>query len=242
MNISYKTTSDYFEVTVPFAVKSTFKNIFKTAKWNSDKKVWLVNNTTASQTKLDKIINGVDVVKCKELKDKEVTVATIAQLNKDIENNINVISREIKLLIQEQNHETYIKEAQELLLQQADKLKTVKAEVEELKKQNLQKEQDLINSVNAVMDLSELREVAYKMKKEGYEIRSYNKDKFYEYKEEIRVMRESLRKTGLDCTVLSEIIGANWNRAKKGGRDDIGNVDLSDTNIIKHLVKYVPEE
>lgn len=58
--ISKITTADQILVSLPFALKDSFRSTFKTAKWDGVRKTWNIKNSVVSANKLDAWIAEVD--------------------------------------------------------------------------------------------------------------------------------------------------------------------------------------
>src|SRR5690606_3859766 len=77
-------------ISFPYDLKDAFKTIFKTAKWDSGKKRWVVSNSTVNHNKLKLFIDKSQaaLAALKEIEEQEATdieLATLEYQLKEIE-------------------------------------------------------------------------------------------------------------------------------------------------------------
>ncbi|WP_235199957.1 hypothetical protein [Pseudomonas monteilii] len=69
-------------VSFPFELKDAFKEMFKTAKWNADRRKWVIGNTKANLNKIDLFKQKTEqaIAALQSLEDQEATDEELAKL------------------------------------------------------------------------------------------------------------------------------------------------------------------
>lgn len=98
MSINVNIEVDRIEVSFPYALNLIFKDFFKTAKWSSSARAWVLKNTTLNKNKIEKFkeaANGTARV-IKEVEEAELKVKDIERMNAVVEQLRREADRSLK--------------------------------------------------------------------------------------------------------------------------------------------------
>ncbi|AXH78211.1 MAG: hypothetical protein [Caudoviricetes sp.] len=218
LHIKYE-NEKIISVFVPYHFSSDFRNVFKTAKWNAEEKVYEIKNNTKNKNALDKLIQALKNI---DLTEYEMDEENLEKLLKRLKNDEIIYTQKLNKLKQSiEKNEKKIKEQQEVL----NNLHSQKNNIEELEKINNELEQktnqqysDMKNFVDKIINIekyNELMNIVDKFRFKKSFILASDKKIFYEAQNEIEEMQKELGKFGIYSKKLQEIIDVNLNRTDK---------------------------
>lgn len=229
--ISYIKVEDGFEVRVPFSLKDAFRLIFKTAKWDSEKKCWQIG--IRAESKLIRFIEDTKSI-AQEIDESE-------KLTKDIDDteyDAEVLNKSLKQI--QSQLEDITSQKQKLVKVQQDiesirgELNQTKSRLEEEKK-SLQFEKEKINellsgivNINRVLDLRQIMLANHNPSSRT------QKEKFLNAQQEIKSYRDKLKEVGLKSNGIDLLYYANINRPD---RDSVLDITLEMIYDIKNITE-----
>ena len=215
--ISYEKKEGEIRVTVPYVLKDDFKSKFRTAKWESVNKVWIISSK--SEKRLISYIAAVAVNEqaIEDLEQAELTLAeieeTVAEL-KRIQSEAAAIQKEIIRLKEKHGELSELRNEFQKEFSNAEELKKER----EVAKVSVATERAFIDEqLNKFFDLNEVKAAAEKVRRLHNQVG--NREGFIAAKQPIRKAMEALEAEGLRLLALNYIDEARYNRPDKDGID-----------------------
>lgn len=215
MNISYERNESGFDVKFPFELKESFKDIFKSAKWNSTNHCWEIG--VRSEKKLLQWISevkqiAIDIENCKINSDSyDLTKAEIVKINQATNKinaelirtlaNIDVINAQKELI----NVKMEFANLNQSLEDAKKELITAESELQRKISQN----KTILNSVINVNNVLEKQSI---MDSEVRKVGRHHKSNYETAQQVIIDAKVSLGKLGFSSTGLDQLTYMNFNR------------------------------
>ena len=228
--ITVRKSTKGFNVYFPFSLKDSFRETFKTARWDAMGRCWKVG--VRSEKKLHQWVDLVTPVLAELDKQDEELIT-----EQEVE-SVQAELKEIQTRIDEKRQERQKYASCEKLAELKEQLKDAKAEL--LKETELANDKRLVaeSMLNNVCDLSAIN-AAHKDMKEVWSLvhsdarqRTKLKDKFYNACRVLQNQNEKLMKLGFYSAGLSELSDMNLNRTD---RDRPYSVSLSDIYDLRKI-------
>ena len=229
MAITFIQTDEGFNVQVPYEIKDDFKRVFRTAKWNSFKKVWQVGKT--ARKKLEQF-NETFNEKVEEIEQQAELDDQILLTEKEIE-TINVsLSETIERLGSVSGKIEKLENIKRLLDAKKLELDELKIKVDEQNAISETELSELQNKVFGIISVDRILGAWNEMRINSRQLTSYNKDKFHTAQNIIIEENKLLEEIGLTSSILDIAGSLNWNRSHGNDRDSPFSETLNKETII----------
>lgn len=217
--ISYEKIEGEIRVTVPYVLKDDFKAKFRTAKWESSKKVWIIGSR--SERRLVSYIEAVAANEqaIEELEQAELTLAEIQETVNELKRVKAEAAKIQEEIINLQGKHGELKDVKQQLDKEFKFVERLKNERESAK-EAIQTEKAFIEEqLNKFFNLNEVKAAAEKVRKLHNTVG--NKEGFTAAKQPIRDAIEALEAEGLRLLALNFIDEANYNRPDRDGLENM---------------------
>lgn len=226
MSITYTQTSDGFFVKVPYHLKDIFKSVFKTAKWNADRKEWKVG--VRAKNKLDQLIKETSeqVKIINELIDESESILLTDKELSELKDNLQSKIEECKEELQQSKQLTInIEKNKKIINQLKEILETTEKQIIEEKQTQEKEFEEIKEKINKIIDIEKIlnakQEMIYTYKHHG----SSAKNRYNYAQEQISEEINKLEKVGLKSSGLNRLYYFNFNRPD---RDNPNSVEITD--------------
>lgn len=233
MQITIRQTNEGFSVQFPYDLLGSFKENFKTAKWDGRNKLWNVG--PRSGAKLEQWANAAKAALPTEeqlaehdehlMLDEEI--AKLKQsadaIKKQIEDELAKSLSIDKKMAEIEELKKKVEEAKTVLAAAKADIAALNEKAETAKQEAQAVAKDGYAMLNEIIDVAKAKSLANIMSANfnkqftGSFSNRYDKHKFNDAKDEIIAMREKLKEAGLACQAIDWIAEANINRPD---RDD----------------------
>ncbi len=211
--ITYIKNTELLRITVPYDLKDLFKRSFKTAKWNSNYKVWEITNNTRNENKLNQFINGtallaseMETIKAEE-QEAEFTENELSDLEKEVtqlRSKINSTRKNIESL----------KEINESILSARETVKELKEELNSLETERKNEKAKVEEFVDSLIDTNKLGRISSLIASKARKSFLYATEK-----DDLRAelayadeAKEILERAGFESNNLNKLAGTRINR------------------------------
>ena len=211
--ITYIKNTELLRITVPYDLKDLFKRSFKTAKWNSNYKVWEITNNTRNENKLKQFINGtallaseMETIKAEE-QEAEFTENELSDLEKEVtqlRSKINSTRKNIESL----------KEINESILSARETVKELKEELNSLETERKNEKAKVEEFVDSLIDTNKLGRISSLIASKARKSFLYATEK-----DDLRAelayadeAKEILERAGFESNNLNKLAGTRINR------------------------------
>lgn len=220
--ITYTTKEKTMYVAVPFHIKDSFKELFKTAKWDGFSKKWTLNikHEKNLQLFIQESKDALQTLEHKELLEDE-KIATELSISR-IKDSLKIYDADLELY---KKFLAIVKEKREEL-EKFKKLETEKKE--EHSKLKAEVTQELSN----IIDLEEVRTLQDAMCNAFHSVKTFNREKYEDAQERLKEISKTLASVGLRSDGINELAYMNWNRKDRDNPADITFNDICNISKI----------
>ncbi|HHX8537569.1 TPA: hypothetical protein ACVO0U_004485 [Vibrio alginolyticus] len=215
-------------------IRESFKETFKTRKWDGDNKLWCVGSRskTRLQQWVDMINNGGISEAEAELIEAELTTKELEKLRNQLaaekeraETKLGIIAEKNAQLKAEIDE---LKKSSLFVAELNEAVTKAEAETSELKAQKKSLEDNNIEILNKLVSTATIKSALNEMCKYGRLSGDYNRNKYREAQETFIELHERLTEIGLISESIRQLSMDNFNRGGTGDRDYAGRYELSD--------------
>lgn len=217
MKIAIIKTEKGFEVTLPYALKDSFKQAIPSAKWNPAKKCWEIGPRSGKKAEAW----AEQAQSVAELNDE---VAEIESTEKEFQAALRELENIKKRLSQK-------KEQNKSLDVMLADIESVKAQVEQAKQELAaeatevaEKEMAVQEVVEKLIDVAEVQSAIAKMAQLQGKFSSKNRKLFEDAQDVINEARSAMKRAGLGSHGLDELWKINWNRPDRDKVADCSSI------------------
>ena len=236
MEISYKKVENGFCVKFPFELKDLFKQTFKSAKWDSAKKVWITG--VRSEKKLQQWISEVgdiasDIETCKdemdshELDENEITKIrhAISVMTTDLNNTLENIA--------DANTKTRMVNVEKVFAEMEGKLEKAKEDLAIANNELALKVSKNKAILNSVINLDDVLKHQRIMAKEASKIGKNHKENYCESQDVIIDAKQRLQALGFASIGLNLLTYMSFNRCDRDKPLDITLDQILNLTVIE---------
>ena len=209
--ISKTITTDQIRVSLPFALKDSFKSTFKTAKWDNFSKTWNIKNSAVSTKKLDAWIAEVDgsgvIDALNAVDEEEMDQKTIQAIQIELKEIRDSLSNTVSA---EKRHKTIdlLAVVRTELNAEREKRNAAQAQAKDQKSQ-------IEEYLGALVDLGEMRNAYATMRRTHNGVGSNCRTDFNSAQSTLVDFYNMLNKYGFHSKTLDSITDANFNRPER---------------------------
>lgn len=201
---------DELNVTIPYEARHIFKRTFRSARWNPDNKVWVLNASSSSMKKLEAIREEVELLEADldENKAIEELRNLRTSLHADVRDQRNVCS-----VLEERAR---LREALMIEIEmRRQELDEIASKVESHREKLASTQDEVRALLNSLTNIPAIYELAMEMLRDWRSMS--NRHLFKNKQRKIAELYEPVREAGFRISAIDHVLEANYNRKD---RDD----------------------
>ena len=205
-----------FAVKFPFELKDSFKEVFRTAKWNGYKKQWEVG--PRSKKKLEKWIEIASKAA------EEIELADSEELKKEELAKVETDIAKIRVAIAKRRQEIGAVNVVEMLNLAKEELAKAQAELEAVTTEKSIKLAEAKEMLSGVCDINVIHGAIADMRMVHNKVGSSNRSKFDHAQYRLLAEHDRLKAIGFKSWGLYELINLNFNRPDRDRIDNCSSI------------------
>lgn len=206
-----------FEVTLPYALKDSFKKAIPSAKWNPEKKCWNIGPRSGKKAEMW-------AEQAQPVAELNAEVAELESTEQEYQNALRQLENIKNALLKK-------KEQNKSLDVMLADIESVKAQVEQAKQELAaeatevaEKEMAVQEVVEKLIDVAKVESAISKMAQLQGKFSSKNRKLFEDAQDVINKARSAMKRAGLGSHGLDELWKINWNRPDRDKVADCSSI------------------